>query len=358
MNYCTECGSQVNNIDNFCGQCGNNLGKKSEENKPWIAKLCNWAKNKDIAELQAPHDYESLLDITTLDISDKNLHKLPEELFKLINLEQLLVSDNKLTELSEDIKYLTKLSKLDLSNNRIFNLSDEVFNLPNLSSLDLGYNYDLSELPDNIGNLSTLIELNIVCPKLRDVPRSITNLVNLKELEICDSTNINGHYDEFATWIYRLINNNCEGATTITDEGQLYSQIKLQMPIHAIKHGYHFIKTFYDEDTDQYQLGIRPDRGSSPIRVYYKDGDYKIFYNNKWAKVMNVGKYDFENDKLIISSYDTEEICDGCEMPIDECKCEHYDNDDHFDSDRSWIDQQALTDDEKLLGEDFWRDIL
>ena len=30
----------------------------------------------------------------------------------------------------------------------------------------------------------------------------------------------------------------------------------------------------------------------------------------------------------------------------------------HYDSDLSWIDQQSLTDDEKLLGEDFWRGIL
>jgi hypothetical protein len=36
----------------------------------------------------------------------------------------------------------------------------------------------------------------------------------------------------------------------------------------------------------------------------------------------------------------------------------YEDDEDHFDNSRSWINQQALTDDEKLLGEDFWRDIL
>jgi len=369
MNYCTECGSQVNDKDNFCGQCGTSLNKKSEENKPWITKLCNWAKNKDISELQAPQDYESLLKITALDISDKNLHKLPEELFNLTNLEQLLASENKLTHLPDDIKYLTKLSKLDLSTNTIFDLSDEVFNLPNLSSLDLGYNYDLSELPDNIGNLSTLIELNIVCPKLYDLPRSITNLVNLKDLEICDSSNINDHYDEFATWIHRLKNNNCQGATTMTEGGELYGRIQLQMPLQAIKNGRHFIETEFFEESDQYHYCIQPDREHSPIKVHWKDGDYKIFYDNEWHKVTDVRGYD-ANDELVIDSRklftaEPDEICDECDMLIDDCKCEEYEDneeyegdEDHFDKNRSWISQQALTDDEKLLGEDFWRDIL
>ena len=303
MKYCAKCGSHVSESDKFCGQCGSSLKNASEENKLWIKRLCNWAKNKDISELQAPQDYERLVKITTLDISNKNLHSLPKELFNLINLEQLLASENKLTELPEEIKYLKKLSKLDLSENTIFYLRDEVFDLPNLSSLNLNYNYDLKELPDNMGNLSTLIELNIVCPRL-NLPRSITNLLNLQDLEFCDFSSIPSHEDEFLTWLYRLKNKNCEMATIFTDDetGSISFRTQGKLIKRRVKWGYHFIETLFDEESDQYHYCIQPDREHSPIRVHWKDGDYKIFYNNNWVKVSDITGYD-KNDELVIAIY-------------------------------------------------------
>jgi hypothetical protein len=307
MKYCTDCGSQVSESDKFCGQCGYSLKNTSEENNLWITKLCNWAKNKDISGLQAPQDYESLLKINILDISNKNLHNLPKELFNLINLEELLASDNKLTGLPEEIKYLKKLSKLDLSENTIFELPDEVSDLLNLLSLNLGYNYDLKELPDNMGNLSSLIELNIVCPRLK-LPRSITNLINLQDLEFCDFSSIPSHEDEFLTWLYRLKNKNCEMTTSFTDDetGNISFRTEGKLIERRVKCGYHFIETLFDEESDQFHYCIQPDREHSPIRVHWKDDNYKIFYNNKWEKVSDVRGYDANDELVIVIPFDDE----------------------------------------------------
>ena len=69
---------------------------------------------------------------TSLDLSQKELRILPQELFELEDLEELILDRNMLVELPDDICKLKKLKKLSVSEN------------------------DLMELPDTIGNLSAL----------------------------------------------------------------------------------------------------------------------------------------------------------------------------------------------------------
>jgi hypothetical protein len=299
MNYCTECGNEINITDKFCGQCGASLSNTDKKNKSWIKKICKWAKDNNISELQEPQNYESLLKITTLDISNKKLSELPKELFNLTNLEQLLASENSLMHLPKEIEKLKKLSILDLSRNTLYGLPDEVGNLSNLSSINLSFNDDLTELPDNIGNLTNLIKLYIACPNLDYVPMSITNLIKLEYLSICESTNIRRHDDEYATWLYRLLENNCDIVNHMTDDvawgGVVMTPYRLNHPItYSIKVGRPWIDTLFDPDTDQFHFFLREDRQSEEdavkagIRVHYKDNEWKVFKDDKWQLVKDL----------------------------------------------------------------------
>jgi Leucine-rich repeat (LRR) protein len=69
------------------------------------------------------------------------------------------LSDNQLTQLPKEIGRLTSLSRLILNNNRINGLPVEIGNLANLNQLMLDQN-QLRELPAEIGNLSNLVQLS------------------------------------------------------------------------------------------------------------------------------------------------------------------------------------------------------
>ena len=59
---------------------------------------------------------------TSLDLSQKELRILPQELFELEDLEELILDRNMLVELPDDICKLKKLKKLSVSENDLMEL--------------------------------------------------------------------------------------------------------------------------------------------------------------------------------------------------------------------------------------------
>lgn len=96
-----------------------------------------------------------------LDISNKNLDKLPDYVLKLTNLEELNISHNKITgALPAEIHDLKNLIILNASNNLMTGVPAELGQLENLEVLDLSNN-DLTGLPNELGNLKKLKILNL-----------------------------------------------------------------------------------------------------------------------------------------------------------------------------------------------------
>ncbi len=98
---------------------------------------------------------------SSLDLSGRNLTKVPEDTFSRTELTILNLSNNNLSgALPGEIRHLTKLRVLDLSNNNFTGVPAEIGQLGQLETLNLSGN-PISGLPQELGNLSHLQVLDV-----------------------------------------------------------------------------------------------------------------------------------------------------------------------------------------------------
>ncbi len=98
----------------------------------------------------------------------------------------LNLRDLQLTNLPESIGSLVHLTELDLSNNNLTYLPDNIGNMLSLSKLLLENNW-LSTLPHSIGKLTNLKYLRVSINQLSSLPDSMCNLSDLNTLEVEDN---------------------------------------------------------------------------------------------------------------------------------------------------------------------------
>ncbi len=78
---------------------------------------------------------ESPMQVTRLDLSEKELKNFPGDIYDLKNLEYLNLSNNELTKLPDDICDFRKLKELNLSNNDISKLPECLYKMKSLEVL-------------------------------------------------------------------------------------------------------------------------------------------------------------------------------------------------------------------------------
>jgi internalin A len=99
---------------------------------------------------------------------------------------RLNLSRGSIRELPEEIGQLTSLTSLSLDFNELIELPKSIGQLVNLRSLDLSAN-QLTRLPESIGNLTKLTSLHLSANQLTRLPESIGYLANLICLEVIDN---------------------------------------------------------------------------------------------------------------------------------------------------------------------------
>ncbi|XP_072241279.1 leucine-rich repeat-containing protein 10 [Leuresthes tenuis] len=119
----------------------------------------------------------------TLDLSSRQLRRLPVAACAFDELVKLYLSDNNLSSLPAELQGLRKLQLLALDFNCFEELPAAVCRLPQLSILYLGNNR-LCHLPRELGELKELNTLWLETNCFTDFPDVVCELTNLKTLHL------------------------------------------------------------------------------------------------------------------------------------------------------------------------------
>ncbi|XP_065920600.1 uncharacterized protein [Dysidea avara] len=119
-----------------------------------------------------------------VDISYAQIQQCPPRLIKLGSTPHSLnLSNNCLKSLPDELGNLSNLVELFLQYNHLQYLPDSLCKITTLEELDVKNN-KLTLLPVNIGQLQNLVVLTLTNNQLTEVPSSIGDLTNLEELSL------------------------------------------------------------------------------------------------------------------------------------------------------------------------------
>ncbi|XP_031136369.1 leucine-rich repeat and calponin homology domain-containing protein 1 isoform X2 [Sander lucioperca] len=136
-------------------------------------------KLKEFPRTAANHD---LTDTVEADLSKNRLADVPSEVCHLVALETLNLYHNCIRTIPESIIGMQSLTSLNLSRNQLGSLPACLCGLP-LRVLNASNN-KLVSLPETIGQLHRLMELDISCNEITALPRHIGRLKALRELNV------------------------------------------------------------------------------------------------------------------------------------------------------------------------------
>lgn len=111
---------------------------------------------------------------------------MPESIGALLHLKDLWLDGNQLSELPQEIGNLRNLLCLDVSENRLERLPEEISGLISLTDLVVSQNL-LETVPDGIGKLKKLSILKLDQNRLTQLPEAIGDCENLTELVLTEN---------------------------------------------------------------------------------------------------------------------------------------------------------------------------
>ncbi|KAK5889835.1 hypothetical protein CesoFtcFv8_013415 [Champsocephalus esox] len=155
------------------------LERALEEAAARGALILSARKLKEFPRAANNHD---LADTVDADLSKNRLSDVPTEICHLVALENLNLYHNCIRTIPDAIICLQSLTSLNLSRNQLCSLPSCLCNLP-LRVLNASNN-KLVNLPETIGQLHNLMELDISCNEITALPRHIGRLKALRELNV------------------------------------------------------------------------------------------------------------------------------------------------------------------------------
>ncbi|KAM9710063.1 leucine-rich repeat and calponin homology domain-containing protein 1 isoform 2-T2 [Menidia menidia] len=164
-----------------CGNLPPNRGLERALEEAAASGVLNLScrKLKEFPRTAANHD---LSDTTEADLSKNRLAEVPTEVCHLVALETLNLYHNCIRTIPDSIIGLQSLTSLNLSRNQLGSLPACLCGLP-LRVLNASNN-KLVSLPETIGQLHSLMELDISCNEITALPRHIGRLKGLRELNV------------------------------------------------------------------------------------------------------------------------------------------------------------------------------
>ncbi|KAL3721368.1 hypothetical protein ACJRO7_033799 [Eucalyptus globulus] len=165
---------------------------------PWIPEVC---EEKDLDLFAVSSVLGGLKSLSTLKIERMHVRELHRSIGELVGLKCLsLVGCRMLRKLPNSIGNLRSLLELDLDDTGIIELPDSIGDLKMLKKMSLAMTR-LEELPNSIGGLESLLELVLDQTHILELPASIEKLKRLELLHLSWS-----QIRELSRGIWMLVN--------------------------------------------------------------------------------------------------------------------------------------------------------
>ena len=193
---------------------------------------------------QLPDKIGNLSQLIVLSLDSSGVESLPPSIGQLHNLEELYLNyTTQLKQLPDEIGSLGNLVKLHLFESGVESLPRSIGLLQNLLTLDLSSTAQLTQLPDEIGNLSQLITLylddNGVTCLPRSIGRSIGRLHNLQQLYLRWTSQLTQLPDEIGNLgnlvILRLVDSGVESLPSSIGQLQALRALDLRGTRHLVQ---------------------------------------------------------------------------------------------------------------------------
>ncbi|KAL7043628.1 hypothetical protein ACKWTF_001600 [Chironomus riparius] len=138
--------------------------------------------NRKLKDFPKYYGKFNLTDTVFADLSRNRFCELPEDITSFAFLERLLLYHNAIRSIPESVRGLHSLTYLDLRSNQLSVLPREICYLP--LQIFLISNNRLSTLPDELGHMKDLTELDAGCNQLTHLPARLSELTNLRALSL------------------------------------------------------------------------------------------------------------------------------------------------------------------------------
>ncbi|XP_075055814.1 leucine-rich repeat and calponin homology domain-containing protein 1 isoform X5 [Mixophyes fleayi] len=173
--------SPVSGVTNFSLNLPVNRGLERALEEAANSGILNLSarKLKEFPRTSGSHD---LSDTVQADFSKNRLTEVPVEVCHFVSLEALNLYHNCIKIIPETLAHLQMLTYLNISRNQLSSLPVCICGLP-LKVL-IASNNKLGFLPEEIGQLQQLMELDISCNEITSLPQQISLLKSLRELNI------------------------------------------------------------------------------------------------------------------------------------------------------------------------------
>ena len=178
---------------------------KELKNKARDNEVIKFLINYKFISLFTKRELESI-QVKAVVIENPYNTQIPPEIGDLTSLEELSISlENDVLELPDTIGNLSSLQKLDLLGcEKIKKIPQTITKLSSLKFLSLPY--FISNIPDWVGSLISLEQLELSVYNLKKVPEFIKNLKNLRVLKVYASWDLNNPESQKARWLKELPN--------------------------------------------------------------------------------------------------------------------------------------------------------
>jgi Leucine-rich repeat (LRR) protein len=144
-----------------------------------------------------------LSNLKVLNMENCKIKQIPSGIFKLKNLKVLNIDNASVSNIPEEIGQLENLEELHIYNNYVNELPKEICNLKNLRILKAGsYEHNrnkIARLPNEIGNLKKLESIHLGSNRLSELPFSLLECTNLKELILWGN-----EFEHIPEWLSQL----------------------------------------------------------------------------------------------------------------------------------------------------------